>query len=63
MEQKTKNMIRVILVLFLFGLMITASGISLALKGLNFEGVIGLCMAVAGVSCLALGVLLVKNKW
>jgi hypothetical protein len=63
MEQKTKNMIRTILVLFLFGFMMTASGIGLALKGLNGDGVVGLLMAVVGILCLGLGAHLAKNNW
>ena len=63
MEQKSKNIIRVILVLFLFGFMMVASGLRLALQGLNFDGVVGLLMVIAGVLCVILGIHLVRKNW
>ena len=63
MEQKSKNRFRVILVLFLFGFMITASGLGLALQGLNFDGIAGLLMLTLGILCIILGIHLVRNNW
>lgn len=63
MDRKSLNRIRAILVLFLFGFMMVATGFGLALHGLNFYRVVGLLMAIAGVLCVILGIHLVRNKW
>jgi len=63
MEQKSKNRIRVILVLFLFGFMMAASGLGLVLRGFTSDGLVGFFMAIVGVLCIVLGIHLVRNKW
>jgi len=63
MEQKSKNQIRVILVLFIFGMSILAIGLGLTTnQGFNLYGIIGLVIASAGVLLVALGIRSVKNQ-
>jgi hypothetical protein len=63
MEQKSKNHIRVILVLLLFGMSLLAMGLGLATHGFNFYGIVGLLMVPAGISLLVLGVHFVRKQW
>ena len=61
MEQKSKNHVRMILVLLLFGMSLLAMGLGLATRGFNFYGIVGLMMVPAGVSLLVLGVHFVRK--
>ena len=63
MEQKSKNRIRAILVLFFFGFMMVAYGLGLGLRGFTSDGLVGFVAAIAGVLCIVLGIRLVRNKW
>ena len=62
MEKKSKNEIRVILVLFLFGMSLIAMGLGLLTKqGFTLYGIVGLLLASAGVLLLVLGIRSLKN--
>jgi hypothetical protein len=63
MEQKSKNYIRMILVLLLFGMSLLAMGLGLATRGFNFYGIVGLMLVPAGVSLLVLGVHFLRKQW
>jgi len=63
MEQKSKNEIRMILVLFLFGMSLIAMGLGLVTKqGFTLYGILGLVLASAGVLLLAFGIRSLKNS-
>ena len=63
MEQKSKNHLRMILVLLLFGMSLLAMGLGLATRGFNFYGVVGVVMVPAGVSLIVLGVHYLRKDW
>jgi hypothetical protein len=63
MEQKSKNQIRVILVLLFFGMSLLAMGLGLAINhGFNLYGILGLVMVGAGVVLVTLGLRSVKHQ-
>lgn len=62
-EDTSKNRIRIILVLFLFGFMMNASGLCLVLQVFTSDGLVGSFIAVVGVLCIVLDIHLVRNWW
>ena len=62
MEKKSKNQIRVILVVFLFGMSLVAMGLGFAAnEGLSLYGILGLGLACAGVLLIAFGIRSLKD--
>ena len=63
MEQKSKNKIRAILVVFLVGMAILAMGLGLMTRGFTVYGMLGSVMAPSGALLLVWGVHLVRKNW
>jgi hypothetical protein len=63
MQQKSKNRIRVILFLFLFGFILFSSGLGFTLRGINPMGAVGLLVTAIGALCIILAIYLTKKHW
>jgi len=63
MEQKSKNQIRLILVVFLLGLSLLAMGLGLMTRGFTFYGILGLLMVPSGALLLVVGIHFKRKHW
>ena len=63
MEQRSKNKIRFIWVLFLFGFFMFGSNLIYVLSGITPGDAINLVSMVLGAFCIVLAIFLTKRHW